>query len=142
VNRDGSGLKNLTFALGGGNPKPAHCLPTSGDFASTGGRAAVQLCFLKAAGVLHGRKLRISGQLGPSGARIPRAVRANLDTRSGYPTVWRIAVRSGGTFAASRTLTKAQVNNLRTFQNRVRLAAGTFGSIYYRTSTTIRIKRR
>jgi hypothetical protein len=141
VSRDGSGLKNITYGIAT-KSKPAHCLPTSGDFASVSSHAAMQLCFLTAAGVLHGRKLTISGRLGPSGAQIPPAVRANLDTMSGYPTVWRIAVRNDGTFAASRSLTKAQVRNLRTFQNRVRLAAGTFGSIYNRTSTTVRVRRK
>jgi hypothetical protein len=86
--------------------------------------------------------LKISGLLGPSGAHIPAAVRANLETMTGYATVWRIPVRKNGTFAGARSLTRAQVRNLRTFQYRVRLAAGTFGSIFNRTSTTIKIKRR
>ena len=60
---------------------------------------------------------------------------------SGYPLVWRIPVRGDGTFAGTRALTKGQIRTLRTFLNRIRLAAGTFDSRYNRTSTTIKVKK-
>lgn len=140
VNKDGNGLKDLTFSINGGSSN-AQCLRQSEALARAGASAVVQLCFERAAGRLHGRKLTISGRLGPSGAHIPTVVRAQLQKMTGYPTIWRIRVRSTGTFAASRTLTMAQLKNLRTFRDRVPLKAGPDRRSSDRTSTTVHVKR-